>query len=582
MFGKLNRFFLGAGLCAGLAAGAQEPPPVSPFLPADIAGGAQTADLTKAAYFAWAEFIALNWPAVPQTAQRGTRDKPDVNQFFGDSRYSGPLTWHTYRGKVEIFPGQGVPPGGTPTETPNHVRVLQKLPEGGYGYDASPSYIYQNGAIAPLAATPSADTPWINADETSQIGLDNIFAGVGAAPGPGSPIGNQIVFLAKANRVEFDYIAPLGWWDISEVPKNLTANYVSSQRRNPPPGSTNLVSFPNGTVELKSAWRKLGPNEDASRFYTTKVRYYGSNNATIGYVDDTLALVGLHIIQKTPSAPYFIFATFEQADNIVDANGKPVEDANGNFIGAPPASPMTPAITSVNATATTPQILSPQNSPATANSQLYYVNLQLDGHSQGLTNGTVLVNQREHAIAHEVIAANARVHQAISAYVTANLPAQNGKSVWDHYKLVSVQYKPIDKPVPGQDYVGKDVATYYQANATIETDYDLQVFSGQFYKTLPGYNINYLSNSITDFTPQAVTGADGKPVVGGAPFKNVSYDGHGFNMGGCMGCHGNAQQGGGDFSFILLGGGVQAPDTVGGQGASPGFVATLKSYLNRN
>ena len=53
--------------------------------------------------------------------------------------------------------------------------------------------------------------------------------------------------------------------------------------------------------------------------------------------------MALHIIQKTPSAPYFIYATFEQADNILTAEGKPVEDENGDIIVQP-------------ATATTPQV----------------------------------------------------------------------------------------------------------------------------------------------------------------------------------------------------------------------------------
>lgn len=597
----LSSLFLGAGLSAGLAASAAAPTPtptppaftVSLDIPTDIPGGAPAASLADAALFAWGEFVAINWPAVPQTGARFTRDRPDHSKFFGDTSYSGPLAWHTYRGKVELFPGEGTPPGGTAVRNGHNVNVLQLLPDGGYGYDAAPQYIYQNGPIPTFRGLPGSETPpWINADETSQIGLDNIFAGVGPQASTTSPIGNQIVFLAKANRTEFDYIAPLGWWDSAVLPNGPTGQYVASSRHSPPPGSTNLVSFPNSTIELKSAWRKLGPNEDPSRFYTTKVRYYtsvaitnGNGNTQLAYVDDTLALVGLHIIQKTPSAPYFIFATFEQADNIVDANGKPIEDNNGNVTGTPAAAtPMTPDISSTNATLTTPQVLSPTASTAVANSQLYYVNQQtMNGHTQGLTNGTILVNHREHAISSEVIAVNSAVHNAITAYVTKNLPNQNGKSPWDHYKLVSVQYMPIDKPTPGQDYTAKDKSTYYQANATIETDYDLQVFSGQFYKNLPSYNLTYLANTITDFDPQVVAGTNGgAPTLSGKPFKNVSFDGHGFNMGGCMGCHGNAQQGGGDFSFILLGGPVQAPSAVGGQGADQNELATLKKYFNRN
>jgi hypothetical protein len=46
------------------------------------------------------------------------------------------------------------------------------------------------------------------------------------------------------------------------------------------------------------------------------------------------------------------------------------------------------------------------------------------------------------------------------------------------------------------------------------------------------------------------------------PFANTYYAGKTYAMGGCMGCHGNAQVvDGADFSFILAGGPVQHPDT---------------------
>jgi len=50
---------------------------------------------------------------------------------------------------------------------------------------------------------------------------------------------------------------------------------------------------------------------------------------------------------------------------------------------------------------------------------------------------------------------------------------------------------------------------------------------------------------------------------------------HGVNMGGCMGCHGNAQVAGFDFSFILKGGNVRAPETAGAESAA----AASQRYL---
>jgi hypothetical protein len=75
------------------------------------------------------------------------------------------------------------------------------------------------------------------------------------------------------------------------------------------------------------------------------VRYYEKHGGGTCYQQatsgnpqqETFGLVSLHIIQKTPLAPYFIYATFEQADNILDAYGQPVEDVDGS-----PLSPSQP------------------------------------------------------------------------------------------------------------------------------------------------------------------------------------------------------------------------------------------------
>lgn len=47
------------------------------------------------------------------------------------------------------------------------------------------------------------------------------------------------------------------------------------------------------------------------------------------------------------------------------------------------------------------------------------------------------------------------------------------------------------------------------------------------------------------------------------------YQGKSANMGGCMGCHGNAQAAGGDFSFLITGsGGNNLPEVAGATGVS--------------
>jgi hypothetical protein len=345
--------------------------------------------------------------------------------------------------------------------------------------------------------------------------------------------------------------------------------YLQDNQQSPPPGSTGQVSFPNGTIELKAAWRELTATELASgKFHTAMVRFYQTLASGLPcYQDAQWGLVALHIIHKTPTAPYFIYATFGQAGNLVDeTTGGPVEDEDGNIIANQTATPLDPMITSQNAVSANPptpssvQTLTPATAhPTPPMNSLYYENTPVNtSEPQGL----VYVNRRIHSIPATVIGVNQDAHEAIMAYNQAN---NLSNSPWLYYKLVNVQWQPIDKPTPGVDYTAPDAATYYQANIVVETDYNLQVFSGQFQ---PGYpdptgptvedpsntsNTKNIYGLITDFN------------VDGTPFKNVIYNQQAFNMGGCMGCHGNAQvKKGTDFSFILSGAGKNSEPDVGG------------------
>lgn len=545
---------------------------ISPNVPNDISA---PINLNSAAQFAWQEFIALNWPAVPQTGALNTRDKPDGSKNFGDPGYFGPLVWHTFRGKVEIFPGIGNPPGYNPSAAAS------------YGYDTPPKYIYSNApATAPPnqggVGTPNGQvlrfspfgpvtaTPWINLDENSEIGITSMYAGINpAAPSPG----NLILFLAKANRTEYNYVARNKWWKNSVVGSNPTRQaaisstqaFIGSNTRDPSPGSPSLVSFPNGTIELKAAWRKLSPAEIASkRFYTTKVRYYrtistGPNTNKPGYVDAVFGLLALHIIQKTPSAPYFIYATFSQADNLLDENGNRIEDENGTLIRNQNAPPLDPMVVSQNATSANPatpssiQHFTPLQSMTDPKKRLFYINTPVQAPPPPYVSvqGKVALNKRIHNIPQAIIGVNQMAHSAISAY---NQQKGIPSSPWLYYKLVNVQYQPYDKPagityqgLPG----GPDPSTYYQANEVVESDYILQVFSGQFQNTPLPPPSNYNPNGflITDYNND------------GTVFKNVAFNGKGYEMGGCMGCHGNAQNAGAGFSFIFKGGPVGSPET---------------------
>ena len=559
---------------------------ISPQLQDDILGGAPSANLRQAARFAWEQFIALSWPAMMQTGAQYTRDYADANLLLSDPTYTGPLVWHTFRSKSEIFPGTGNPHG------------FSRGASQDYGYDDLPQYVFTPTDVGnypglPTGQAPACDAsapvptvpPWLNLAENNQIGLDQMYAG--AAPSGGS--GQKLLFLAKANRAQYVYIASNGWFDGlatgSTLPAAATKQYLATRFMDPPAGSSTYFSAPIGTIEVKASWRELTRAEqDSGRFYMTLGRSYQAQNPSQRYganasnpagvqgnagnpcyVDSVYGLVGFHLMQKTMSAPYFIFATFEQSDNILRADGTPVEDTEGRALGPQATDPTEPAIASRNATSANPatpdsiQALSPVAATTVPGNRLYY---QTTADSP-TPQGTIAVNRRTHAIPAPVVEINQAAHDSIADY---NRDNNISRSPWQYYKLISVQWQPADKPVPGQDVVDdpsnpveilRYAGVYYQANITVETNYNLQVFSGGFQPSplaAPNAGTN-VAGLITDFN------------LDGTVFKNVQYDANmpdgntpGYNMGGCMGCHGVAQYNGAGFSFISLKGRVTAPD----------------------
>ncbi len=553
---------------------------ISPNVPGDLATAAPAASLNDAATFAWNEFFALNWAAAP-----GKRDTAATNCAFGQTGpgCSGPLVWQTFRGKAEIFPGQ---PSFTSTVKPPGYDPSDPR----FGYDTPPRYGNVYPFAVPQCPTTNASqivepAAWLNLDETDEITLANMFAGSAPSPLPSSAPFNsapQLVrFLAKANHVEYMYVAKNKWWGFPDNdpdpntgspapfagPQMETMAYVAANHRDPAPGSSTLISLPNGSIEIKAGWRVLTAAEAASHaFVQQRARYYENANNPC-WLQATFGLVALHIIQKTPSAPYFVYATFEQSDNIKTAAGVPVEDVNGGVVAmqacaagqaspcptspteqlvqpTPPAPPQTPGpFPVVNLTpAASAYCTRPQK-------RIYYLNEQ----SGTPTGGFICVNRRDNDIPTQIQSVNAQAHAVLATYLAAK---HITNSPFAHYKLVNVQYQPIDKPYAGpyraagsNPNTGANPASYHLANIVVETNRSLQRFSGGL---SPGISTDY----------NAYLGISPPPVI----HQNVFYaangsTGHGTgnNMGGCMGCHGSqGQLQGGNFSVIFARGATTA------------------------
>lgn len=586
LFSLLVTSSLSTMLVPAVAFGEPEDVNISPEVPADIPGGASKAGLADAARFAWEEFIALNWPAMA-----GTRDTPDKSELFGDPEFAGPLVWHTYRHKVEIYPGQGTPPGFD--DTVDH-----------FGYNAvPPRYIYNaaqlgqdatgNGEIPACPGQDVVATPsFINLDEISQIGLDFMFAGNAPQHEATNQFPQLIRFLAKANQSHYAYVvdpdvleqdgdplyigtglapsttAPTPASDCAALEPGATTTYCTARSNFLEVSEGNgrsttledpFISFPSGTIHVKSAWRELTTDEgNSGRYYTTTVRYYEENQQDEDqprcYREADWGLVGLHIEHKTPTSPYFIFATFEQADNLQTTTGGAIEDENGRpisniFVSKTPET--TPELDYQDGDPPTLDIVGEQycESPG---QRLFY--LEEEAANPGLPGGGLICqNVRTHKIPHVIVEANRDAHRAISEYSKDN---EIGDSVWLNYKLINVQHRPFDiSEVTSGTRSDQNESTYYLANSVIETDYSLSHLSGQVVPEGPPTdmpaNFDMFDPDRTTFQNVLLFDADNELVET-------------FNMGGCMGCHGNAQgKKGTDFSFILSGGRVAVPETPG-------------------
>ena len=451
-------------------------------------GGTLPASQTQLATFAWQHFVALNWAS--SYASNGKRGTPDGSTtFFGQPGSAQPqmTVWQSYRHKNELFPNDVAPATGVPNKS----------------FDTAPAYVYGNvtGACTSGDTNPNVFT---NLDENSQLGLDYMFA---QPPGASDKI--QILFQAKVNRANYDYIVTNQLFTTQNqskyqvLNKGNLATYGAICQQSQPQNCAQVVSSSptagyclpcggagsEGTIHVKAAWRVLTDAEAKSgRFFVAPVVFYqprtGTNVCYSNGAGQTWGLVGLHIIHKTVDFPAYVFATWEQVDN-----------------------------------------------PA---SNLKFVNTEYGG--PAATVGQVQDWQR---VANQGSTLPSADVQTVNGCVQAAIKQANASSVWQYYQLVGVQGTPVDYA-----NAASDLPDFFLANNTIE--------SNAFFQSFVGNKAAYYAPGSTtgppDFTPLG-TGPAGTTLG-----PNLTYQGKSFDMGGCQGCHGNAQQGGADMSFLGAGG----------------------------
>ncbi len=313
-----------------LAADAHQSITLSSTVPTDVSGGVD-ASKQQLAEFAWQEFIALNWPAKPNPNPAAGmsdfyRGQPD-SSALASTGAGGTLVWHTFTHRVELYP----------PNAPTGVGIMPDI-------NAIPNYQYPN-YVTIVPATADTDLSLFNnQDETSEITLADMYFkpfalateklmvkhGVKAdhqvmSNIEASAIKAAIIYEAKANPVIYNYVNAKGFQ--AKATRSAAAAETVHKIHNEPYDQNNTFELPSGSIEIKATWRRYDATMDNLDNYIHQpgIYYTGTDNKYTAH-NDTLLLIGLHIIHKTPSFPEFTFATFEHISN--DKNGFIMKNTN--------------------------------------------------------------------------------------------------------------------------------------------------------------------------------------------------------------------------------------------------------------
>jgi len=467
----------------------------NPLIPSDIYRPSSTIgpNHQDLATFAWLEFISLSSPKSSGAARGETG-----GSFAASGKDPNTtLVWESYQHRSELFP---YIPGNTSGRAPAP-------------WDQAPSYkmsYKDTNGKEQLVDIPYSN--FNNLDETTQIGMNILYFPVD--PNKMDPDKDfQVLFEAKVNQQEWNF-----------VNKNYTK--FSDFNTNFPNG----INFDSGTIEVKATWRPVAsiPENDRYRYHTSTAIYYTGEDDNPKAALGEYALIGLHIIHKTPNFPTFIFATFEHMDNLIKdgtATGLYYVPTYDKISYSLPTTTTTsnPTETVTNPTYPSGWLNEPYAAPSSGNkiplpkgSVLNIKGSRVLSTSIGNVYGVPVTQPATTNIA--VSNVNAQALKAMQG-----IPGFDKNFVWQYYFLKGVQGVPTDT---------EQSEDYYLANIVTESSVPgIQLFTG-------GQGITNKELQIPRNQANVRDAKQGNKVV---------------NQGGCLGCHGIAQTGSGfDFSFLYF------------------------------
>ena len=268
LLGSIAVMLLGLSSVDASAQSCPNPPVVtttSPKVPSDVCipDGFNGNPIQFFDDYSWRAFIAMIWPA-----QKGQRGIADATQKVGTT--SGPLVFETLKADWELFQ-----PGG-------------HAPSAWSEFGGVPAYPCQEQVPNPGAN----DLILASISKFEDLGE----AGFGRLVGPiVAQNGTYARYLTNFNEIEFNDIVQKQWYLRSRLPEGGLA-------------------FDNGSLDLKTSWIVMEKIPQPERFYMRKAWVMDLNTGACS--QQTVGLVGMHIVQKTLSRPQWIWTSIEHVDNV--------------------------------------------------------------------------------------------------------------------------------------------------------------------------------------------------------------------------------------------------------------------------
>ena len=352
--------------------------------------------------FAWQDFLALNWPALPINPGNKTslaRGLPDTAKVIGNSANGDNVAvWEQFQPNWYLFQ-----PNNPPAQA-----VSGNSFAGWNQYPALPS------ACGPLTTPP----PRILSS------LSKFDAMPGVSQAFSAPLIDQTGYYARY-EIALDYTA---------------FNFINSNQFYLLPNVTAFAakgtgfSFPvqtgntTGTTFLKAAWKPLSAAEiNSGRYHTAQAFLFTPSAPNLeptcaGPV--TVGLVGLHIVHKTDKFGNYIWSTFEQVDNT---------PANPSSAGPTPPGGWAYYNPSKGTTNANAPPKCPDGSTVSASCDFQPTSSHLNDKTGGPTQAV-----RENLLSKSP---NQPSLGQINAAMRAALKSIKANSVWQYYELVESQWQ---------------------------------------------------------------------------------------------------------------------------------------------